>query len=286
MIGTIRKQASFTVIYRLYNPCPMAVTDGIDWRKWLRICIFCTEKAATTEDAWPLWLMKRFPSSDKARTFAEIGVRNIGNWPMAKPRLPLKRVCRTCNNGWMSRLENEAKPVIESILDDKIKAVDASAQLTLARWAVKTAMVLETVGANRDWFYSETERSLMGKVQTIPQRTSVWIAKCVDHPNIYSAAKGLWASPNKTGVHAFNTTMGFGSVALQVVSIKVPAKIPANIAVTYDISDGPWDQTLVQVWPSSQNPLSWPPKYGLKDELGLEALTERLSPEKKLHGKG
>jgi len=185
----------------------------------------------------------------------------------------------------MSRLETVAKPLFESILDQQPVAIDPSAQLILARWAAKTAMVLDTIDSNRTWFYDETERLLMCETQIIPQRTSVWIAKCVDHPNIYSAAKDLWASPNNADVHAFATTMGFGSLALQVVSIRVPAKIPANVAVTYDVTGGPWDQTLVQVWPASQNALPWPPKYGLKDELGLEALTERLNPAKKVYGK-
>lgn len=226
--------------------------------------------------------MKRFPSSNKARTYAEIGVRGMVNWPTAKPSLSLKRLCKTCNNGWMSRLENEAKPVVESILDDKIEAIDASAQFILARWAVKTAMVIETVDADRPWFYSETERAFMRDTQTIPQRTSVWIAKCILHPNIYSAAKDLRTSLDDSGVRAFVTTMAFGSLAFQVVSIKTPAEIPATTGVAYDVSDGPWNQTLAQVWPKSEEPLVWPPPYGLADELGLEALTERLSPVKKL----
>jgi hypothetical protein len=252
----------------------------------LRTCMFCGNRVSTVEDAWPLWLMTRFPESGKARTYREIGVRTLGDWSTPKPRLRVKRLCKDCNSGWMSRLESTAKPLFGSILDQQLVAIDPSAQLILARWATKTAMVLETIDSNRSWFYDEIERLLMCETQTIPQRTSVWIAKCVDHPNIYSAAKDLWASPNNTGVHAFATTMGFGSLALQVVSIKVPANIPANKAITYDVSDGPWDQTLVQVLPASQNPLSWPPKFGLKDELGLEALTERLNPEKKLYGKG
>jgi len=251
----------------------------------LRTCMFCGNKVSTVEDAWPLWLMTRFPGSDKARTYGEIGVRSLGNWPTRKPTLRVKRLCKDCNNGWMSRLETVAKPLFESILDQQPVAIDPSAQLILARWAAKTAMVLDTIDSNRTWFYDETERLLMCETQIIPQRTSVWIAKCVDHPNIYSAAKDLWASPNNADVHAFATTMGFGSLALQVVSIRVPAKIPANVAVTYDVTGGPWDQTLVQVWPASQNALSWPPKYGLKDELGLEALTERLNPAKKVYGK-
>lgn len=246
----------------------------------MRICMFCGNKVSSVEDAWPLWLMKRFPCSDKARTYGEIGAHNLGNWPTSKPRHRLKKLCRDCNCGWMSRLENETKPIIESILDEKLTAIDVSAQLTIARWAAKTAMVLETIDSNRPCFYAEIERLLMRETQTIPQRTSVWIAKCIDHPNIYSAAKELRTASGDDGVHAFITTMGFGSLALQVLGMKTPAKIPESVAITYDVSDGPWDQTLVQVWPPSQNPLVWPLQYGLKGELGLEALTERLNPAK------
>ena len=58
-------------------------------------------------------------------------------------------------------------------------------------------------------------------------------------------------------------------LALQVVTIRTPAAISANIAVIYDVREVPWDQILVQVWP---------PSHGLADALGLEVLTERLSP--------
>lgn len=244
----------------------------------MRMCMFCPEKVSTKEDAWPLWLIKRFPVSSTARIDAERGGRNLGNWPTVKPKLQVKWLCPSCNNGWMSRLENEAKPVLVSILDDKLKDIDASAQTTLARWAVKTVMVLEAVDSNRHWFYSENERQLMRVALALPKRTSVWIAKCVDQPNVYSAAKDLWTTPGDDSVHAFVTTMAFGSLALQVVSIRTPEAISENIAVTYDVREGPWDQTLVQVWPTSQNSRAWPSCYGLAGEWGLDALTERLSP--------
>lgn len=255
--------------------------DGLYWRKQLRTCMFCSGKVSSREDAWPKWLMKRFPYSDIARIYAECGQHNLGNWRTVKPKLIVKRLCSDCNNNWMSRLENEAKPIIESILDDNTKTLDVSAQSTLALWAVKTAMVLETIDSNRPWFYSDNERRLMYSAQTIPQRTSVWIAKCIDHPNVYSAAKDHRTEQGNNGVHAFVITMAFGTLAFQVVSIKTPAEIPSNIAVTYDVSDGPWGQTLTQVWPVSRN-LLWPPHYGLAGELGLEALTERLNPAKRL----
>lgn len=224
---------------------------------------------------------KHFPISSNALIDAERGGQKLGNWLTAKPKLQVKRLCASCNNGWMSRLENDAKPVLKSILDDKSKDLYASAQLTIARWAVKTAMVLEAIDSKRPWFYSEDERQMMRADLSLPHRTSVWIAKCVKQPNIYSAAKDHRTTPGDDGVHAFGTTMAFGSLALQIVSIKTPNVIPKNVNLTYDVREGLWDQTLVQVWPTTQNSLAWPPHYGLNGTFGLDTLTERLSPPRR-----
>ena len=243
----------------------------------MRTCIFCHNKASTTEDAWPLWLMKRFPASSTSRMDAERGGRKLGSWLMAKPKLPVKWLCATCNNGWMSGLESKTKPVLESILDDKLNDMDTLSQWTLACWAVKTAMVLECLNPKRTRFYSDSERQSMRATQSLPPRTSVWIAKCINQPNIYSAAKDLRTTLGDGGFHAYTTTMAFGSLAFQIVSIKTPATISENVTLTYDVSEGLWDQTLLQIWPPSQKSLAWPPHYGLDSDYGLEALTERLS---------
>jgi hypothetical protein len=74
--------------------------------------------------------------------------------------------------------------------------------------------------------------------------------------------------------------MAFGSLALQVVTIRPPAAMSADATVTYGVSDGPWDQTLIQIWPTSLDVQVWPLAYGLDGDMGLEALTERPSPQK------
>lgn len=247
----------------------------------MRTCIFCHKKASTKEDAWPLWLMDQFPTSRTSYMDAERGGQKLGSWPVAKPKLPVKWICATCNNGWMSSLENKAKPILESILNDKLNIIDALCQSTLARWAVKTAIVLECLNPDRTMFYSDVERQLMGAAQSLPPRTSVWIAKCINQPNIYSAARDLRTTHDDNGIHAYATTMAFGSLAFQIISIKTPATIPENVTLTYDVTEGPWGQTLLQVWPSIQESMEWPAHYGLNSELGLDALTERLSPNKR-----
>jgi hypothetical protein len=218
--------------------------------------------------------MERFPSASTARMFSERRGDQRA-WSIGKPKLTIKWLCQLCNNGWMSRLESRTKPIVESILDDKLTTIDAAAQTTLGVWAVKTAMVLQALDPNLEWFYSEGEREQMRLSHSVPHHTSVWIAKCVNHKDIYSAAKN---HTTDDGVLAFSVTMAFGFLAFQVVTVKPPKTVPAHVKVTYEVSDGPWDQTLVPVWPVSEVARSWPGKHGLNGDVGLNALTERLTP--------
>jgi hypothetical protein len=54
------------------------------------------------------------------------------------------RVCETCNNGWMNGLENDARPILKSLIDGKIPTFNTSQEekLKLAKWATKTAYVV------------------------------------------------------------------------------------------------------------------------------------------------
>lgn len=58
-----------------------------------------------------------------------------------------KKVCRVCNNGWMSRLESEAKPYILGLMHQKtnILTLTDDARQILSRWAVKTAFMISVV---------------------------------------------------------------------------------------------------------------------------------------------
>jgi uncharacterized Zn ribbon protein len=59
-------------------------------------------------------------------------------------------VCQRCNNGWMSDLEQDAKPMSEATLDGRGRLLHAGGQRTLAARALKTAMMAgHTNGAAR-----------------------------------------------------------------------------------------------------------------------------------------
>jgi hypothetical protein len=245
----------------------------------MRTCMFCQGQASSREDIWPQWLTKQFPLSDASRVEAERGGHKLGMWQKKTPKLlPARCVCGNCNSGWMSRLEVEMKPIVESILDEQLRVLDVSSQAVIAVWATKTTMALEALHPERVFFYSENERQHTRAVSAIPERTSIWIAKCVNQPNIYSSGKDLRTAPGDNEAKAYVTTMAFGSLAIQVASIRTLANLPQEIQITYDSREGPWDKILLQVWPIIPYSRQWPPSYGLDGEWGLEVLNERLSP--------
>jgi hypothetical protein len=57
------------------------------------------------------------------------------------------RVCKTCNNGWLQRLEEETRPGLEILMKHAGRAVALapSQRETLARWAAKTAFLVANV---------------------------------------------------------------------------------------------------------------------------------------------
>lgn len=103
-----------------------------------RRCLFCNEDANSKEHVWPQWILKLLPARRPVRQRLGTGkeVKYSGNF---KP----KGVCSTCNYGWMSELETEAKPILGPIVQDLSIQLDLEDQTKIARWAFKTTIVLE-----------------------------------------------------------------------------------------------------------------------------------------------
>src|SRR5208337_1074826 len=87
-----------------------------------RMCMFCDSRASTREDAWPLWLVRMFPGSVEVSVEAEREGNVLKPWRQCGHFAKVKFACGPCNNGWMSDLENEAKPIILSLLSNDVAA--------------------------------------------------------------------------------------------------------------------------------------------------------------------
>jgi hypothetical protein len=117
------------------------------------LCVFCDNEANSEEHVYPQWakelLTDKFPyrihsldlRMDRYEGKRQVMVRSKTGDPRGSP---LKVVCTECNPNWMSRLQEANKDLIIGLGNGSKSSLDSAEQQSLARWAVMTAMVLET----------------------------------------------------------------------------------------------------------------------------------------------
>jgi hypothetical protein len=246
-----------------------------------RKCLFCNEDANSKEHVWPQWVLKLLPSRRPVRQTLGTGkeVTYSGDFK-------LKGVCSTCNNGWMSELETEVKPILGPIVQDLSIQLDLEDQKKLARWAFKTAIVLEgTKERSMKRYFASGLGPALKTSGDIQGRTMIWIGR--------SSESGLYARAadvrydldgQNSSAEATVTTMVVGHVVLQVVSAVFPPEKDAELVrIPLYVED--WEQILAKIWPSSRI-FTWPPpqSIGPGGRLSLERVADRwkVSPEAQL----
>jgi hypothetical protein len=107
-------------------------------------CIFCQddERKITKEHLFPDWLSKMY---DSTVTGINEGTNADGTIAYSYTSKIFQQtansVCEVCNNGWMSQVENDVKPILSKMLRGKSFVLDKKSQIKLSTWAMKTMLV-------------------------------------------------------------------------------------------------------------------------------------------------
>jgi hypothetical protein len=111
-------------------------------------CLFCGTRGRkiTKEHVWPQWLVDFVPvlppGGHTERWSSAVG-RETSQQPILSSTV--KAFCNDCNNGWMSKLEGAAKPIVGPMTTGKAMDLDAVAQQIVANWfAVKGLVAVQT----------------------------------------------------------------------------------------------------------------------------------------------
>ncbi|HRN96978.1 MAG TPA: hypothetical protein PLZ58_00805 [Candidatus Saccharibacteria bacterium] len=108
-----------------------------------RACIFCgSDNELTREHVFPDWLSSLFDK--KIKGVNEVRGDNLNRtWQSSLFQDKTKAICRVCNNGWMSDIESDVKPILTK-LAFTYDAYDLGSedQRKLALWAQKTTLVI------------------------------------------------------------------------------------------------------------------------------------------------
>jgi hypothetical protein len=105
-------------------------------------CAFCGAPEVSGEHAFPLWVSRLF----RERSGAPFTLNNTGGRSKrGLQRIPVvaRSVCRSCNQGWMSEMEQRARPLLTPCILGESAIWGTSHQEKVATWAFKTALMLD-----------------------------------------------------------------------------------------------------------------------------------------------
>jgi hypothetical protein len=243
-------------------------------------CIFCGDPVGSGEHLLPDWL-KHSKTIDhtqvnhtQSQTFMEV-VRVRDDSAVIIPNFDEKRrggaatnrkepvVCGPCNNGWMSNLENKTKPILLPMIDDESRALNEEDQRTIARWADKVVMVVETTGPKSAVTTHQDRLRVMDESQPRPAlRTQLWIGRTEHSPRLahplhtYLKVGGSNGEIEKLRVDV----LILGYVCLVVTGSESRVYEPAPIFAD-QMSD-----RLVRIWPITSQSVQWPPPATMTTE--------------------
>ena len=171
-----------------------------------------------------------------------------------------------CNNGWMSALQERAKPYLLPLINGEITVLDEKAQAIVTAWITMFSMVAEyfdptkvsTTSQQRHDFWKTDEPPATWKIWMGDYERGSWVGHLVHFAVPISSAHQI-PEILDNGVPRPNTqTMIFTVGRLYVYLCG---------SVTGIFED--WQLTrsdlLAQIWPFRRNLIAWPPKTTMND---------------------
>lgn len=155
-------------------------------------CFWCgTQGDLTKEHVWPRWMVPYAHDlqGHHAEAVFKVGRSNEGAWSTTEQSTRSKQgsqltakvreVCRRCNNGWMSELEQAAKPLLLRLMSPPplgALSLDPTQSALIASWALKGAWMRELTSRGTPTATRQM-RSYLGSTGMPPPGARVWIAQ-------------------------------------------------------------------------------------------------------------
>jgi hypothetical protein len=169
------------------------------------------------------------------------------------------RVCKECNEGWMSQLEVQCRPLILSLAHGQRRIVELTDKeaLLLARWAVKTSYALHSA-SNWRRIVDESHYQILDKEEyRLPERVYVIGHTYSMARNIYWMQSTTWHVINYGGPFTasdlevlnksgYKVSLRIGGLFLAVVHNPLPQ---ARLALFFD--------RHIALYPRWSHPVSW-----------------------------
>ncbi|MBP2566974.1 hypothetical protein [Agrobacterium tumefaciens] len=247
-------------------------------------CMYCGNTNLSKEHIFPRWLQQYIPPPAYRGGHSTSIVRSEGHVEIRfekENRLgdilnkTVRSVCVTCNNEWMSALQNDAKPLIVDLIQRFHLPNSETERRIIAAWVVMTALSWEQLDKATSTSNIK-ERSVLKQKIEPPENWFVFIGEF--HGDMRSKRirrrAGLGHRENFPDIVSSHqtTTFAFGKVAFAAYS--------SNNFTKLEPSDLEQEYGMVCIWPC-YSPLlvSTSPLTDLDLDDIAEVVSNYLSPE-------
>ena len=193
----------------------------------------------------------------------------VKQWSQPGIDLKARVVCKPCNEGWMSNLENQyAQPAMSDLIVGKDVLISESQAKSIALFAFKTAVVVDRMGRD-EAFYPTSARREFASSLTIPRNVNIWLTgRFPMSSGRFNTFYSEMSFESPSCLKLYVCTFAAGHLVFQVVGaqyIEVP-----------DFAPMPGFENLaVPIWPPVQQDICWPLPSVLKSRSDFDKFSER-----------
>ncbi len=253
----------------------------------MRQCAFCPSTASLTgEHLRSEWVNKLLVGRTHHYEFYQ---RSHGTSPTrwTDKRFDLKAnvVCRDCNSGWMSEMDNDAKHSLQDIiLHDCNVCILPEGLNAIAAYTMKSAFIGDYIARHREPFFDQRTRQLFAQSRRPLEEAHMWMGR-IQQPR--GKKKGIYKTRygqphGSTTVRLLDTyvfTFSLEAVLLQLAITRFNDPIVGDSAYSPELNqEKRLDPMLIPFWPLRvvNRGVEWPPIQNIHYSQ-LEEVADRFT---------
>ena len=200
----------------------------------------------------PVWTGTVIPGSGPwvHRHVERHGNQPIREWRKKVPDLRCRVPCEQCNNGWMSQLERDVKPVLTPLIQGYHTRLGPHHLEPLSYWALKTSLMLDRCSDASRQNIPESEFIALYARRSVLPSAYVWLGRCAVARGSWFQARTLDMDTKDALTRGYGATLWVGHAVFQVISIQVRGQV--KLILKPDVS-----KDLAPIWPRNFK-LDWP----------------------------
>lgn len=226
-------------------------------------CVFCGGGPLSLEHVIPRWLGPRLgvgrithayeppPGSEEASL----------EWSSDGVDLKVRRVCMSCNNGWLSRLEETVYLPLGAMVEGSSRKLSVDEARSVSRWALKTCVMVAAAepGSPMSPAYAPEVLGSISDPSYFPPGVQVFGARLQEEGGVVVTTRGVQVKG--TVVH---TQAAFGILVLHWIALCVYVRRPGSGALPLVLTPR-LAQAVVALGPPFFSDF-WPPPTALSPD--------------------